>query len=145
MGSPPLLSVSSRSPQHYLYSNKHSKFHCAQLRTMGILQPLLLTSCLAGMISASCSFSSPDPKATAKDDYTYQDTCITALESLLMAAHFSQDTVNLPKVATLFWDHADEERSHAIQFITYLRMRGATNNDFFGPTSLQPKRKHMTG
>ena len=34
-----------------------------------------------------------------------------------------QDTVNLPKVAALFWGHADEERDHAKQFIEYLRMR----------------------
>ena len=62
-----------------------------------------------------------------------------SLQYLLMAAHFSQvpiptsiplsttlaskDTVNLPKVAALFWGHADEERDHAKQFIDYLRMR----------------------
>ena len=62
-----------------------------------------------------------------------------SLQYLLMAAHFSQvliltgfllsilvaskDTVNLPKVAALFWSHADEEREHAKQFIDYLRMR----------------------
>ena len=34
-----------------------------------------------------------------------------------------QDTVNLPKVADLFWSHADEEREHAKAFINYLRMR----------------------
>ena len=32
-----------------------------------------------------------------------------------------QDSVNLPNVAKLFWSHADEERSHAIQFMQYLR------------------------
>ena len=49
--------------------------------------------------------------------------------------------MNLPKVAELFWSHADEERSHAIQFIQYLRMRGAENNDFFGGASIQPREK----
>ena len=34
-----------------------------------------------------------------------------------------QDTVNLPKVADLFWSHADEEREHGKAFINYLRMR----------------------
>ena len=34
-----------------------------------------------------------------------------------------QDMVNLPKVADLFWSHADEEREHAKAFINYLRMR----------------------
>ena len=56
-----------------------------------------------------------------------------SLQYLLMAAHFSQvlypppilsqDTVNLPKLAAFFWEHADEERDHAKQFIEYLRMR----------------------
>jgi ferritin len=38
----------------------------------------------------------------------------------------------------MFWQHADEERSHAIQFIQYLRMRGATDNDFFGDGPVVP-------
>ena len=44
-----------------------------------------------------------------------------------------QDTVNLPKVADLFWSHADEEREHAKAFINYLRMRCKT---------LKPKTKY---
>ena len=28
-----------------------------------------------------------------------------------------QDTVNLPNLANMFWEHADEERGHAIQFM----------------------------
>ena len=39
----------------------------------------------------------------------------------------------------MFWSHADEERSHAIQFIQYLRMRGAENNDFFGGNPIVPR------
>ena len=50
-----------------------------------------------------------------------------------------QDSVNLPNLAAMFWSHADEERSHAIQFMQYLRMRGAENNNFFGDTPIQPK------
>merc|ERR1712215_425318 len=100
-----------------------------------MLLPFLAT--LVVLTSCTCSVSSPDDKAKASDDATYQAACIAALENevriefeaslqyILMAAHFSQDTVNLPKVAELFWTHADEERSHAIQFINYLRMRGA--------------------
>merc|ERR1711890_109526 len=119
---------------------------------MRMFQPLLFTSCLAGMVAASCSYSSPDQTAKASDHSTYQESCITALESqvrveleaslqyLLMAAHFSQDTVNLPKVSDLFWTHADEERSHAIQFITYLRMRGATDSIFLDENPLKPMR-----
>ena len=47
--------------------------------------------------------------------------------------------MNLPNLAAMFWSHADEERSHAIQFMQYLRMRGAENNNFFGDTPIQPK------
>jgi len=116
-----------------------------------ILSAFLLTSYLTGLTRASCSVTCPDEKATARDPSNYRDSCIAALEGqiriefeaslqyLLMAAHFSQDTVNLPKVAALFWEHADEERSHAILFIDYLRMRGATNNDFFGNSPIQPR------
>merc|ERR1719341_2512840 len=77
----------------------------------------LLMALMVGLASSTCSVSSSDEKAEAKD------------------------TANLPKVAELFWSHADEERSHAIEFIQYLRMRGAENNDFFGGSSIQPREK----
>ena len=54
---------------------------------------------------------------------------------------FCQDSVNLPNVAKLFWTHADEERAHAIQFMQYLRMRGAEDNEFFAGGPIQPKAK----
>merc|ERR1711892_1456023 len=113
----------------------------------------LLMALMVGLASSTCSVSSSDEKAEAKDAANYQPTCIAALEAqvriefeaslqyILMASHFDEDTVNLPKVAELFWSHADEERSHAIQFIQYLRMRGAQNNDFFGGNPIQPKEK----
>ncbi len=53
--------------------------------------------------------------------------------------HVCQDSVNLPNVAKLFWTHADEERAHAIQFMQYLRMRGAEDNEFFAGGPIQPK------
>merc|ERR1712038_1432755 len=121
------------------------------------MRSTLISACLIGWASASCSVSSPEPKAKASDDKNYMAECITALEGqiviefraslqyLLMAAHFSQDTVNLPKVAALFWSHADEEREHAKAFINYLRMRGATNNDFFGTSPIEPIEKDVTG
>merc|ERR1712142_282058 len=119
-----------------------------------MLLPFLAT--LVVLTSSTCSVSSPDDKAKASDPANYQAACIAALENevriefeaslqyILMAAHFSQDTVNLPKVAELFWGHADEERSHAIQFINYLRMRGAENNDFFGGSPIQPRERAYT-
>eukprot|EP00091_Calanus_sinicus_P017738 TRINITY_DN3842_c0_g1_i1.p1 TRINITY_DN3842_c0_g1~~TRINITY_DN3842_c0_g1_i1.p1 ORF type:complete len:211 (+),score=89.05 TRINITY_DN3842_c0_g1_i1:148-780(+) len=114
---------------------------------------LLLMATMVGLASSTCSVSSSDEKAEAKDAANYQPACIAALEAqvriefeaslqyILMAAHFDEDTVNLPKIAELFWSHADEERSHAIQFIQYLRMRGADNNDFFGGVPIQPKER----
>merc|ERR1719228_2314827 len=111
---------------------------------------------MIGLASCTCSVSSPDEKAEAADPANYKAKCIAALEDqvriefeaslqyILMAAHFTQDTVNLPKVADVFWGHADEERSHAIQFIQYLRMRGAENNDFFGGNPIQPKERAYT-
>jgi len=116
-----------------------------------LLQHCAPLACLLGLAAASCSVSSPDPKADADDPANYQPNCVAALERqvriefeaalqyLLMAAHFEQDNVALPGVAKLFWEHADEERSHAIQFIQYLRMRGAENNDFFGAVPLKPR------
>lgn len=43
---------------------------------------------------------------------------------LNLAAHFSRDTVNMPGFAKLFFEHATEERSHALGLLNYLLMRG---------------------
>merc|ERR1712223_608519 len=102
-----------------------------------MLLPALLVSLLGGVYS-SCSVSSSEQKADANDPANFQAPCVAALEQqvkvefqaslqyILMAAHFDQDTVNLPHVASLFWSHADEERQHAIQFLQYLRMGDST-------------------
>merc|ERR1711990_35430 len=115
-----------------------------------MLLPSIFVFFLGG-VACSCSVRSTEEKAEANDPANFKGACVAALEEqvkiefqaslqyILMAAHFDQDSVNLPNVAALFWKHADEERSHAIQFMQYLRMRGATNNDFFGDTPIQPK------
>merc|ERR1711970_143944 len=141
-----------------LYQGTHKQSHCSsrtRIHTTITTMPnstmlALLMATLIALASATCSVSSSDEKADANDPANYQPACISALESqvrvefeaslqyLLMAAHFTEDTVNLPKVAELFWSHADEERSHAIQFIQYLRMRGAESNDFFGGEPIKP-------
>merc|ERR1711963_258787 len=99
-----------------------------------MLLPVILVSFL-GAAHCSCSVGSSDSKADANDPANFQAGCVKAMEEqvkiefqaslqyILMAAHFDQDTVNLPNVANLFWTHADEERSHAIQFIQYLKMK----------------------
>merc|ERR1712098_163894 len=121
--------------------------------TMASQSLLLLVSSLS-LISLSlsdCSVGSGLQKAKANDSSNYQALCISTLEQqvviemqaslqyLMMAAYFSEDTVNLPNVAEMFFESADEERAHAIAFVTYLRMRGATDNDFFGAHPLKPK------
>merc|ERR1712018_439841 len=115
-----------------------------------MLLPSLFVSFL-GAVACSCSVSSTEEKAEANDPANFKEACVAALEEqvkiefkaslqyILMAAHFDQDSVNLPNLAAMFWNHADEERSHAIQFMQYLRMRGAENNNFFGDTPIQPK------
>jgi len=121
------------------------------IRVMMLLTITSLILSTSGLTSASCSVSSSAAKVDANDPVAYKDTCILALEKqvriefeaslqyILMAAHFDQDTINLPNLAAMFWAHADEERSHAIEFIKYLRMRGAENNDFFGGEPLKPR------
>merc|ERR1719322_1600911 len=76
---------------------------------MMLLTTIVLS--VMGMASASCSVSSPVAKVDANDPVAYKDTCIIALEKqvriefeaalqyILMAAHFDQDTVNLPNIA----------------------------------------------
>jgi len=118
---------------------------------MSLPPSILLFFLGLGAVSSTCSVSSAEEKAEANDPANFQLSCVAALEAqvkiefqaslqyILMAAHFDQDSVNLPNLAAMFWSHADEERSHAIQFMQYLRMRGAENNDFFGDTPIQPK------
>merc|ERR1711970_395056 len=140
-----LLSHSKTILQSNISSSSAAMFKSGML--------LFLMALIVELVSSSCSVSSSEPKAEANDPANYKDACISALESqvrieleaslqyILMAAHFDEDTINLPNVADMFWKHADEERSHAIQFIQYLRMRGAENNNFFGDNPIQPKEK----
>merc|ERR1712241_245128 len=130
--------------------------HLLSSITAMLLPPSILLFFLGlGTVSSTCSVTSPEEKAEANDPANFQLSCVTALESqvkiefqaslqyILMAAHFDQDSVNLPNLAAMFWSHADEERSHAIQFMQYLRMRGAENNSFFGDSPIQPKERRF--
>jgi len=121
------------------------------IRAMMLFTSTSLILPMLGIVSASCTVGSPQEKVDADDQKTFfEESCIKALEAqvriefeaslqyILMAAHFDQDSVSLPNVAKLFWTHADEERAHAIEFIKYLRMRGAENNDFFGDSPITP-------
>merc|ERR1712071_595901 len=70
----------------------------------------LLMALMVGLASSTCSVSSSDEKAEAKDPANYQPTCIAALEAqvriefeaslqyILMASHLDEDTVNLPRL-----------------------------------------------
>jgi len=47
-----------------------------------------------------------------------------SMQYMAMGAHFSQDQINRPGFANLFFTAASEEREHAIKLIHYLSMRG---------------------
>merc|ERR1711971_82696 len=102
----------------------------------------IISACLIGLAAASCSVSSPELKAKASDDKNFMAECIAALESQIVIEF--QASLQYLLMAAHFWGHADEEREHAKQFIDYLRMRGATKNDFFGTTPIEPKEKTYT-
>ena len=48
----------------------------------------------------------------------------------LQGAHFAQDDVNRPGVSQIFFDHAKEERDHAIKLADYLSLRGDTDTNY---------------
>ncbi|KAF7287528.1 ferritin heavy chain-like [Rhynchophorus ferrugineus] len=52
-----------------------------------------------------------------------------SMQYMAMGAHFARDSVNRPGFAKLFFDAATEERNHAIEFISYLLMRGELTSD----------------
>merc|ERR1719309_1204396 len=101
------------------------------------------------MVYGSCQLSSTNVLASAKDGKNYRESCAKLLSAqvhrefnasftyLQMAAQFSEDDYYLPGVAKMFWEHADEEREHAKQFISYLRMRGFQDDtSFFDKTQM---------
>lgn len=76
------------------------------------------------------------------DDWVEMDnTCVTAVRNqiqmevgasytyLAMGAYFSRDDVNMHGFAKMFFEHASEERSHALALVEYLLMRGPGKND----------------
>ena len=54
-----------------------------------------------------------------------------SMQYLLMGAYFSQDNVNLEGFSNFFFEHADEERTHGVAFMDYLRLRGDNSQDLF--------------
>ncbi|CAH2008290.1 unnamed protein product [Acanthoscelides obtectus] len=52
-----------------------------------------------------------------------------SMRYMAMGAYFSQDTVNRPGFADIFFKSASEEREHAIKLIHYLLMRGELTHD----------------
>lgn len=53
-----------------------------------------------------------------------EDELKAAMQYMAMGAYFSQDTVNRPGFADLFFKAASEEREHGIKLIHYLLQRG---------------------
>lgn len=106
---------------------------------------LAFTLALVGTsgVQGSCSVGNYGTAVSSKDSECYDALCAdaiknhiklefnAALQYLIMGAYFGQDTVNLEGFAKTFYAHADEERTHGIEFINYLRMRGDNDNDFY--------------
>merc|ERR1719376_453619 len=94
-----------------------------------------LLGCL-GLAEGSCSVGNYDSAASATDPNCYVPQCANAirahvkmefdaaLQYLVMGAYFGQDSVNLEGFSQMFYTHAEEERTHGLKFIEYLRMRG---------------------
>merc|ERR1719361_2279945 len=112
------------------------------IKTITFLSVILGT--LRGHTEANCSIGQDsvagDP-AKANDDKNYADDCTNAirghvkmefeasLQYMVMGIHFAQDTINLGGFSKLFFDSANEERQHGLQFIDYLKMRGDAELD----------------
>lgn len=58
-----------------------------------------------------------------------QEELKAAMQYMAMGAYFSQDTVNRPGFAEMFFKSASEEREHAIKLIHYLLQRGELTNN----------------
>nr|ACO14799.1 Ferritin subunit precursor [Caligus clemensi] len=115
-------------------------------------QGLFLCVFLVGGIQGSCNIGpNADPlgKATPKDSSNYHEFCISylrnqvkiefeaALQYMVMGAYFDQDTVNLKGFAKFFWDSSDEERTHGLKFMEYLRHRGDNSLELIN-TDIKP-------
>jgi hypothetical protein len=102
----------------------------------------LTQSCQSVCLDSDIS-THPEGFAKASDGGNYHDACMAAIKGqikmefqaamqyLLMGAYFSQDNINLEGFSNFFFEHADEERSHGMAFMDYLRMRGDNSNDLF--------------
>ncbi|CAH0559565.1 unnamed protein product [Brassicogethes aeneus] len=100
-----------------------------------VLSGLLLSS---NGDSLECSHSKPSipedwidmaPTCTEVMKKHIQAELNASMQYLAMAAHFSQDSVNRPGFAKMFFQSASEERDHAIKLISYLIMRGELTQD----------------
>lgn len=69
-----------------------------------------------------------EPTCVGRMRIQIEDELKAAMQYMAMGAHFSQDTVNRPGFAELFFKAASEEREHAIKLIHYLLQRGELNS-----------------
>lgn len=119
---------------------------------------MLRTTCLLlffaiSVTHQSCSIgpqADPHGRAQAEDQHNYHEACVEGIRSqirkefeaslqyLLMGAYFAQDDVNLAGFTKMFFEHADEERGHGIQFIEYLRHRGDEEINLLGSDPILP-------
>ncbi|XP_028168183.1 ferritin heavy chain-like [Ostrinia nubilalis] len=116
---------------------------------------LAVASFLAVCAPALATQCSEDPVSIPKEWVTMQKNCTDSMRQqiqmevaasvqyLAMGAHFSQDTVNRPGFAKLFFDAGSEEREHALKLIEYMLMRGELTSDVTSLITVRhPERNH---
>lgn len=109
---------------------KYQKF-----RMMKFLVALCILAVVAPAVNGKLECSLGSPKIPQKW-IDLRSHCLSAMRTqiqkeieasyqyLAMGAYFSQDTVNRPGFAEMFFKSAKEEREHASKLIEYLSMRG---------------------
>jgi len=87
--------------------------------------------CVCAAEDFNCRRTTGFPK-----EVCYTNQCTTAIKNhiqhefnaafkyMYMGSHFAQDTINRPGLAQFLLGAASEERSHAIQMLDYLNLRG---------------------
>ncbi|XP_063216313.1 ferritin heavy chain [Bacillus rossius redtenbacheri] len=109
---------------------------------MKVIQGILLLVAIGITNGAEAKLQCKGPHVNVPKDWiTMVPPCIqkmrdqveielrAAVTYLAMGAHFSRDVVNRPGFAKMFFEHANEEREHAMKVIAYLLMRGELTSD----------------
>ncbi|XP_043200892.1 ferritin subunit-like [Amphibalanus amphitrite] len=106
---------------------------------------IVLAFTAAAQATLQVNYNDPQDKCEGQPcakNFNYDEGCATAIRNqisreleasftyLAAGAHFAQDNVNRPGVSKIFFDHAKEEREHAIKLADYLSMRGDRDTSY---------------